>query len=366
MHRVCFRASWVILTVAFAAGPVLAQSRFVETDLVSDVQGLANHFDPNLKNPWGISQTGGTFWVSDNANGLSTLYGTDGTPRGLIVTIPPAPGSPVGALGTPTGQVFNNTADFGGNAFLFASLDGTISGWKSGTAATPGVTVAGASYTGLASGNNGSGNFLYAANQNGNIDVFDKNIALTTLAGHFVDPNGLPAGFTANNIQNLGGSLYVTYANPNGTSGGVVDKFDLNGNFLQRIASNGIGGPLDQAWGLAIAPQGFGSFSGDLLVGNNGGDFHINAFNTTTGKFDGALTLASGKAFSEDGLWGLQFDARGNTPNTLYFAAGINGEADGLLGSLTVAAVPEPSAFVLLGLGGTFALVLRRRLARKG
>jgi hypothetical protein len=99
MHPVSFRISWVILTVALAAGPVAAQTRFVETDLVSDIQGRAAHFDPNLKNPWGMSQApGGPFWVSDQVTGVLTLYSGAGTPNALIVTIPPAPGVPAGAL----------------------------------------------------------------------------------------------------------------------------------------------------------------------------------------------------------------------------------------------------------------------------
>jgi hypothetical protein len=76
--------------------------------------------------------------------------------------------------------------------------------------------------------------------------------------------------------------------------------------------------------------------------------------------------LTSGAAFSQGALWALRFGSGGNggDPNTLYFTAGINGEQDGLFGKLT--AVPEPSTFALLGLGGTCVLILRRRLARKG
>ena len=191
----------------------VAHAGFVQTNLVSDIPGLAATTDPDLKNPWGISfSPTSPFWVSDQVTGLATLYNGSGTKQGLVVTIPG---------GNPTGQVFNSTtSDFllTNNVkatFLFSTLDGTIAGWNNGLVATAQtkVTTAGAVYTGLALGNNGSANFLYGANDGGGrIDVFNGSFVPTTLSGSFTDPN-LPALFTPYNIQNLGGTLYVTYEN---------------------------------------------------------------------------------------------------------------------------------------------------------
>ena len=177
---------------------------------------------------------------------------------------------------------------------MFASLNGTISGWNSAQAMSAVVQVrsTGAAYTGLAIGNNGSGNLLYAANASGNkIDVFNGSFSPTTLAGSFVDPN-LPSGFTVYNVHNLGGTLYVTYENET-SGGGVINAFDLNGNLLRRVTSNTDGGPLASPWGLALAPSSFGPFGGALLVGNED-DGHISAFDPTTGNFLGQLLDKNG------------------------------------------------------------------------
>jgi len=338
---------------------------FQQTNLVSDVPGMAQFTDSNLKNPWGISSSGTSpFWVSNQVTGTSTLYNGAGKPQSLIVTILPTGG------GNPTGQVFNSSSDFalttGGKAlFIFASLNGTISGWNGAqdTTAQIAATTPGAAYTGLAFGNNGSGNFLYAADSPGNkIDVFNGSFSPTTLAGSFVDPNPL-AGFTVYNVQHLGGSIYVTYENE-ATGGGVVNEFDLNGNFIRRISSNGAGGPLESPWGLALAPSGFGLFGGALLVGNED-DGHISAFDPTTGNFLGQLLDKDGNPIANTGLWGLRFGNGGNggDKDTLYFAAGINGEADGLFGSLT--AVPEPSSMALGMIAMTLVVAGSRWRARR-
>lgn len=332
----------------------------VQTNLVSDVPGLAANTDPNLKNPWGIS-FGPTspFWVSDQVTGVATLYNGSGTPQSLIVTIPG---------GNPTGQVFNSTADFtlsaGGKAlFLFATLDGNIAGWNSSLGTTAQTMVLGGPgtvYTGLALANNGAGNFLYAANNaGGTIHVFDSTFTPTTLAGSFTDP-GLPAGYTPYNIQNLGGTLYVTYENES-LGGGVVDAFDVNGNFVRRISANGAGGPLEAPWGLALAPAGFGEFGGALLVGNED-DGRISAFDPTTGAFLGQLLDENGQPIANTGLWGLTFGngVSGGDMDTLYFAAGINEEVNGLFGSIRpLAAVPELPSLALLGMSGMSVLAWR-------
>ena len=228
-------------------------------------------------------------------------------------------------------------------SFIFANMDGSISAWNGGPNATimTSASVAGASFTGLAIANDKTGaSFIYAADQNsGNVFVFNSQWAMT---GQLTDPNGLPAGFNAFNVQNLDGLLYVTYTNQSIPSGGIVDVFKPDGTFVNRLINDQSGAWLDNPWGLTIAPQGFGKFGGDLLVGNNGGNFQINAFDPTNGHFKGVLTLSTGQPFSENNLWALSFGngGSGGVANTLYFTAGPGG-ADGLFGSLQ--AVPSLS-----------------------
>jgi uncharacterized protein (TIGR03118 family) len=347
------------------AAPIAARAGFYQqVNLASDVPGLAKFTDPNLKNPWGMSSSPTSpFWVSNQGSGNSTLYNGAGQPQALVVTVP--------GDGGPTGQVFNTSSDFqlatgGKSLFIFANLNGSISAWNGaqGMTAVVEATTPGAAYTGLAMGNNGTENLLYAADSPGNkIDVFDGSFHSVTLSGGFVDTN-LGAGFTVYNIQALGGVLYVTYENES-AGGGVVDAYDFNGNFLHRVTSNDASGPLQSPWGLALAPSTFGPFGGALLVGNED-DGHISAFDPTTGKFLGQLLDRDGNPLANAGLWGLRFGNGGNggNPNTLYFAAGINGEVDGLIGAITF--VPEPSSIIMSSLGFAAVAALgwtRRRRA---
>jgi uncharacterized protein (TIGR03118 family) len=339
---------------------LLSGNSFLQTNLVSDIPGLADNTDPHLHNPWGlVASPTGPWWVSDNVHdfagqahgmGVSTLYNGAGQPfpvgHPLVVNIPTGSASPPGSTGSPTGIVFNGTGQFvvsqGGNSgsaiFIFATMDGTISGWNPGVSFHNAIKVVDnstfADYEGLALANNGSGNFLYATDfATGNIDVFNSKFQPTALAGSFTDPN-LPSGFTPYGIQSLAGNLYVTYVSRNFSPGGVVDVFDTNGHFLRRLVT---GGNLNLPWGMAIAPHDFGQFGNALLVGNVA-DGHINAYNPHTGAFRGQLDGANGNPISIPGLWSLKFgnDGLAGSSDTLFFTAGINGYADGLFGSLTV------------------------------
>jgi uncharacterized protein (TIGR03118 family) len=373
----------VVTTVTDTTNNVSNSSAsFTQTNLVTDDQSVlaslgfapAANVDPNLVNPWGIvaSPSGSPFWVSDNGAGKSTLYNGSGTPQSLVVTIPASANAGATSPAPPTGIVFNGSAtDFLVNGtgtaahFIFATEDGTIAAWNSGTTAVLKVDNAdftnGPVYKGLALGNNGTGNFLYAANfRQGTIDVFDTTFKKVTLGsggfGTFADPT-IPSGFAPFGIQNIGGQLYVSYAKQNaakhddvaGAGNGFVDLFDLSGHLLRRFASNGT---LNSPWGLALAPSTFGPFAGALLVGNFG-DGRINAFDPKGGAFLGQLTGANSLPITIDGLWGLSFGNNGNagSANALFFTAGINGEANGLFGSLTAAggtsAVGESSDLVV-------------------
>lgn len=365
-HTLATKAKGTFVPLAILLSLVLtlpaAQAAYQQTNLVADKPGLAAYVDPNLVNPWGISHSPTSpFWVSNNGTGVSTLYTGTGQPNALVMTIPP----PLGSLLTskPTGQVFNGSSSFQVSPglparFLFATADGTISGWNPGASATTAIlkvdNSSRAAYKGLALGTTGAGDFLYAANfLTGGIDVFDSNFAQTTLAGSFTDPN-LPANYTPFNIQNLDGKLYVTYAFKDAVTGdevlgaglGLVDTFDLNGNLLNRLIT---GGALNAPWGLAPAPLSFGEFSGDLLVANHG-DGLINAYDSG-GNFQGVLKDTLGNPIYNEGLWGLIIGngGTGGDPNLLYFTAGLDGGTHGLFGSL--APVPLPGTFLLLSSG---------------
>ena len=352
----------VVLLLAQQAAPRAhaSQGFYQQTNLVSDLPGVARVTDPHLVNSWGIVHSATSpFWISDNGTGVSTLYNGAGTPfppaAPLVVTIPPPGGSPAGTTAAPTGVVFNGTAGFrvsngtmsGVALFIFSTEDGTISGWSPAVdlhnailAVDKSQASPDAVYKGLAIGSNASGTFLYATNfRAGTVDVFNSQFHQVSLAGSFSDPNLLP-GYAPFGIANLGGNLYVTYALQNaakhddvaGPAHGFVDIYDTNGNLIQRLVTRG---RLNSPWGLAMAPATFGRFRNDLLVGNFG-DGRVNAVDPATGDFLGQLRDANNTPITIDGLWGLDFgnDANAGPKTTLFFTAGINGEADGLFGSL--------------------------------
>ena len=118
---------------------------------------------------------------------------------------------------------------------------------------------------------------------------------------------------------------------------GIVDVFDANGFLIERLAT---GGKLNAPWGMAIAPAGFGKFSGMFLVGNFG-DGTINAFDTKYKTVAGQLRTGNGQVLMIEGLWGLAFgnNFRAQPASTLFFAAGPTDESDGLYGNI----VPAPS-----------------------
>jgi uncharacterized protein (TIGR03118 family) len=345
-----------------ASPAALFAQQYQKTNLVSDLATLGAHtVDPRLKNPWGIARgpSGNPWWVSDAKSGVSTLYNAQGIPanplnpgaNGLVVTIPPSVPPP--AIGTPTGVVFNGSAnDFrvappgvAQTFFLFVSLDGTISGWD--PAANPTTAIRKVStqsvLTGVTIAQIGAERFLYVADlKAGKIRVYDSNFQPMAVGqGAFVDDH-LPPGFAPFNIQNIGGNLYVAYAKQDqaktfvtqGAGLGFVDVFSPQGRLLLRLQH---GNWFNAPWGLTLAPSDFGTFSHRILVGQFGSG-EILAFDAVTGQFQGKLSDQNNQVIAMTGLWGLAFGAGDQTSgpaNTLFFNEGLNGGNDGLFGTLT-------------------------------
>jgi uncharacterized protein (TIGR03118 family) len=395
MTRLLPVTSVMTTAAAFAAlctgAGVANADGFSQTNLVSNIQGLATTTDSQLVNPWGVSFANGSpIWISDQGTQTSPLFpvtGSTGVAQKPVFTvnIPPA-----GASG-PTGQVANaaaiaglSSAGFdisttsGGNGkpadFIFANLNGSIAAWNNSPhlQAITQASVAGASFTGLAI--NQANTRLFAANDAGagSIDVFNSSFAQVTGAG-FATPAAIAAaGLVPFDVKDIGGNVFVTYA-PSGhlnqtgamPGQGAVAEFSESGTF-EGMSTSSADSKLASPWGIALAPMSFGKLGGDLLVGNFAfGDSVINAFNPTTWAFEGSINVNPGAGNTPGGLWSLAFGGGGNdgNPNTLFFTDGINGEKDGLFGSFT--AVPEPStwAMMLAGFGGLAFLAVRRRRA---
>ena len=325
--------------------PPTAATKFVVASLVSDGTISAAHTDAKLVNAWGLAfNPAGFVWVANNGSNSSTLYDGNGVLQTLVVSIPAA---------GPTGIVYNGSQDFkvtqngltGASPFIFAAEDGTIAGWSPAVNFNAAVAVVnggagGPLYKGLAIASYAGANYLYAADfRNNAVDVYNGSFVKVTLPGTFRDL-ALPAGYAPFGIQAIGDRIYVAYARqaasgPDEVAGaglGVVNVFDTSGVFLKRLTA---GGALNAPWGLAMAPSNFGTFSGDLLVANFG-DGKINAYNPTTGMFDGTLSKTDGTPIVIDGLWGIAFGNGINAQplNTLFFTAGPADEAHGLYGRI--------------------------------
>lgn len=332
--------------------------QYTQVNLVSNLAGVAAVTDPNLANAWGLSRSsGGDWWVSDNTTGLSTLYsGTTGAIAPLVVTIPPADPN-TSSTGSPTGTIFNGTTDFaiapGKTAiFLFATEDGTISGWNPGVnpgkavivvnegqkSVFKGLTMAQASIDGRP-----LENYVYVANfRKGQVSVYNSKFQHNWEIEKNFARLGAPQGYAPFNVQNIGGSIYVAFAKQDaakhdevdGTGLGFVAVFRTDGSPIQVLQR----GPwFNGPWGIAAAPGDFGAYSHNILVGNFGSG-EILAFDSVTGRFRGKLRDAKNNPIQIQGLWGISFGsgtAAGGLANSLFFGAGPGDEANGLFGSLT-------------------------------
>ncbi|HYL87026.1 MAG TPA: TIGR03118 family protein [Candidatus Angelobacter sp.] len=355
--------------------PVVTQAQhYKQANLVSDIMGMAPVTDPNLKNPWGLTRSpgGSPWWVANNNSGTSTLYDGGGNPQNFFpdphpdtngtginspfnnfVFVPP-PGFAPGTASAPTGVVFNGSpTDFlvapGKSAhFIFVTEDGTISGWAGGLNAVLMVDNSdkggadGAVYKGATSGEINGHKFLYVTNfRSAKVEVYDTNFKRVHLDEDAFDADHIPRGFAPFNVQNIGGTLFVTYAqqdaprhDPVGGDGlGFVELFTPAGRHIGHLEH---GDWFNAPWGVVWTTRDFGEFSNAILVGNFRSGW-IAAFNGFTHKFIGFLKNPDDSLVFIDGIWSLTFgnDATAGPANTLFFTAGINGEQDGLFGTIT-------------------------------
>jgi uncharacterized protein (TIGR03118 family) len=324
---------------------------FAAVNLVSNGDIAAAFTDADLVNAWGLAASPtGPWWVADNGTGKATTYNGTGVKQAITVTVPPVGDN---ATSAPTGEIFNGTTSFQVTAngqtapalFIFATEDGTISGWNPNVDAGNAVTMADMStnnavFKGLATATVNGQQFLFATDfHNRTVQVFDSNFAPTTLAGNFSDP-AIPARFAPFGIALINGQLYVSYARRNantdddiaGLGRGFVDVFNTDGTFVNRLVTRG---RLDSPWGMVQAPATFGKFANALLVGNFGNG-RINAFDPTTGQFLGQMRDRQRHPIVIDGLWSLGFgNGQGaGSPNRLFFTAGPNDESSGLFGRI--------------------------------
>ena len=361
-----------------------ASTGFTDTALVSNKVGVvttSTNIDANLQNPWGIAVAPGLpFWIADNNSNLVTLYSgtgqietneiTGSTDVGIAI-----PASAAGVQSNPTGQVYNGAGGFliptsNGQEtalFIYDGEGGTIAAWAQDSGATA-VTayddgVANgtdhAVYKGLALGTVDDATYLYATDlHNNKVDVFDTNFSKpAAMQGKFIDPN-IPNGFVPFGIEAVNGQLYVTYAMQDpamhdevtGAGLGYVDIFDFNGNFISRFAS---AGALNAPWGIAVAPAGFGSLAGDVLIGNFG-DGTINIFTANGSSLAtsvGPLTVSNGGTLAIPGLWSLVFgNGDSDKPlTTLFYTAGFADQTDGVFGSISATSTtntnPTPNPY---------------------
>ena len=354
------------LTFTILASTVPASAQlYNRIDLTADQTSISTQTvnpDANLLNSWGLARSStSAWWIADNHSGLSTLYDGNGVPQTLVVTVPTP--QDVTGQSAPTGMIFNPTKAFqvGTDAtgaaqsgiFLFATEDGTISGWNPHINPTVAVRMVNrpgkAIYKGLAIAQTKKGPFLYTTNfVTGKVEVFDggfQPVRLNSTA--FVNPHlaGNP-NWSAFGIQNVGGNIVVTYARrrpgdtdeQHGAGFGRVAIFDTDGRFVSELEQ---GLWMNAPWGIALSPSDFGAFSHRILIGNFGSG-NIHAFNAITGKHEGQLLNADGSPLFIENVWSLSFGS-GTTGllNELFFTSGPNDENDGLFGKVTVVSTEQ-------------------------
>jgi uncharacterized protein (TIGR03118 family) len=401
-----------------AASIPVHSTEYVQTNLVASNDSYgASIVDPTLINAWGIAIRpagfGGHFWVESNGAGTSNQFIGDvgGVPLFSddlrLVTVPgPATGQ-AASVGTPTGVVFNPGAQFTitqGSLtepakFIFATDTGTISAWTErknadGSFDRPAFaklvvddSSADAHYFGIALGPGNDRIHVANFGARAGIQTFDGTFTDVSNPTAFVNPfsasaTARPGDYAPFNIQALTGpdgtNLFVPYAKTqedpakpgqilggeeaSGAGLGRLAEFDSSGALLHTWDDRGL---LNAPWGVAFAPEGFGDYSGKLLVGNFG-DGTIVAFDPATHRAIDYLRDEQGHVISIDGLWGLQFGngASLGQADALYFAAGPKGETEGLFGRLVAAPIPEPETWVMFTAGLLFLVRNAKRHMR--
>jgi uncharacterized protein (TIGR03118 family) len=347
--------SFLLFGFFLAAASVSAQSvAYRQTNLASDSALLvpAAQLNPVLQNTWGMAfLPGGSFFMADPGNGHVSALDATGTSTSPGSFITP---SPIGtANDVPVGIVADASSTFGGRdfvqPFIVATRNGNLFVWGHDangdflTSATLAFAKnrSGAVYTGIAILKPACcAPMLAVANfHTGSIETYDTQFAPLNALNTFVDPR-LPPGFAPFGMQVIGNQLFVTFAlqdadkqNPvPGAGNGIVSVFDLQGNFVRRMAT---AGTLNAPWGITQASANFGPFSNDILIGNTG-DGTVSAFDPNTGNFLGQIKDGAGNLIVNDGLHALAFRSdRFGDPDTLYFTAGIGNGQDGLFGAIS-------------------------------
>jgi uncharacterized protein (TIGR03118 family) len=353
-HGLLLVAAGLVVGCSIGKGPGSDAEYYERRDLTADRDGIGEHTDPNLVNPWGLAYGPDSyFWVANEGSGTATVYDGDGADRSDVIGGPVRLPSVTGRS-RPTGIVYNGSSGFeiasgsdsGPSHFLFATLDGVILGWSPDVDPKSGVIAvdnsSDSSYTGLAIGRSGGQTLLYAANfAKGRIDVFGEDFEEPRdLASRAFRDDDVPSGYVPFGIQNLDGRIYVAWAMPNsrgddamtGAGLGYVNVFEANGALIDTVA---LGNQLNAPWGMAMAPSDFGQHGGALLVGNFG-DGRITAFDVDGYDVLGQLESEEDRPIVVPGLWGLMFGngRQAGNADELYFTAGTDDETHGLFGSI--------------------------------
>jgi uncharacterized protein (TIGR03118 family) len=334
-----------------------------QTNLASNLPNVANNVSPQLVDPWGIAfLPGQPFFIADHAVGRASSHVATGigvVPGGFTL-----PNADQTGFDTPTGIVADQNSSFGNSGliqpFILVTDQGTVFTWgpdARGDLPPAGTLVinsasTGAVYKGVVLLNSSLTAPALAVTDfhGGFIDTFLPGFSPVALPGSFTDPN-LPLGYAPFGIQVIGRHVFVTYAVQDAAKrdpvfapgNGIVDIFDMDGNFERRFAT---GGSLNTPWGVAQASASFGPFSNDILIGNVG-DGTIGAFDPATGHFLGKLSDGDGKELTEIGLHGLAFRADGfGDANTLYFTSEVGSKRDGLFGAIAAGLVSTTTVSV--------------------
>jgi uncharacterized protein (TIGR03118 family) len=314
----------VAVAVAIAALATAGAASSARLDHFTVRAVASDRTDPKLVNAWGLAASPtGPWWVANEAKASSTLYDGSGRKQALDVQV----------IGGPQGVVYYGGRGFvvrqgraaGPARFLYACEDGTIRAWSPvvpdswSTVAVVAVDdgPTGANFRGLTIAHGR----LYATDfHNARVLVYDSSWRPVVLQGAFTDP-GMSPWYAPNGIKAVGDRIFITYgsrAPVNGNdapTGGYVDEFDLEGRLIARVGGKD---HLDEPWGIAVAPRGFGRFSGDLLIANFGTGA-INAY-----KREGSAWTFQGHLPVEvPGVWGIAFgNGAGAGPRTTLFYAG--------------------------------------------